>query len=110
MEIKLVSSDIELFALCRELLATLPGAPGVLSQVTTETAGTDADLYIWDYHPNFAIPEQTGSSPSKHLFMVDRNDLPEFRQRVGPGAEANILLKPATRATLAAFLELAVSS
>jgi signal transduction histidine kinase len=110
MEIKLVSPDVELYELCRDLLATLPGTPGVLSQVTTENAGTDADLYIWDYHPKFAIPEQTGPSPSKHLFMVDRNDLPEFRQRAGAGAEANILLKPATRSTLAAFLGLAVSS
>ncbi len=44
--------------------------------------------------------------PLKHLFLVNRADLAEFRQR-GNTIEANILLKPVTRSTLGAFLELA---
>jgi two-component system, OmpR family, phosphate regulon sensor histidine kinase PhoR len=46
---------------------------------------------------------------SKHLFLVHRKDLANFRESVAP-AEANILLKPATRATLSAFLGLAAAS
>ena len=42
-------------------------------------------------------------------FLVHRKDLAEFRRRTGP-AEATILLKPITRATLSAFLGLAVAS
>ena len=47
-------------------------------------------------------------SPSKHLFLVNRKDLASFRSRAS--VDAHILLKPVTRATLAAFLGLAVSA
>src|SRR5437868_10317967 len=48
-------------------------------------------------------------SHSRHLFLIQRNDVARLNQNLG-GAEANILLKPVTPATLSAFLGLAVSA
>src|SRR5262245_3958886 len=108
MNIKLVSKDSELCQLCREIVAELPGQASVLS--AAEYSGNEsADLYIWDFQPNRSIPERLDQGHSKHLFIVHRKDLASF-QKKNVAAEANILLKPVTRATLATFLGLAVSS
>jgi len=55
------------------------------------------------------LPEHALSSSSKHLFLVSRKALAEFRARTSD-ADTTILLKPATRTTLSAFLSLAVSA
>src|SRR5262245_31248913 len=108
MNIKLVSKDSELCQLCREIVAELPGQASVLS--AAEYSGNEsADLYIWDFQANRSIPERLDQGHSKHLFIVHRKDLASF-QKKNVAAEANILLKPVTRATLATFLGLAVSS
>jgi signal transduction histidine kinase len=109
MNIKLVSEDGELYKLCREILAESAGEqPWTITAVPANDAWKDADLHIWDFQPNVVIPDYVGRRPSKHLFLVDRKDLASFRENTGAG-ESNILLKPVTRATLSAFLDLAFS-
>ncbi len=57
----------------------------------------------------FLIPEQINWAPAKHLFLVHREDLAGFGARTET-QETNILLKPFTRVTLAAFLGMGVSA
>jgi signal transduction histidine kinase len=108
MYVKLVSEDRDLYKLCRESLAEIPGHNWDVSAIGSQEHDDGSDLWLWDYHPAMALPEFTTHSPSKHLFLVHRKDLADFRSRAS--AEAHILLKPVTRATLAAFLGLAVSA
>ncbi len=108
MYVKLVSQDPELYKLCRESLAEIPGRNWNISAIASQADDDGSDLWLWDYHPAMVLPEFCTHSPSKHLFLVHRKDLAGFRGRVS--AETHILLKPVTRATLAAFLGLAVSA
>jgi signal transduction histidine kinase len=108
MYVKIVSEDPELYKLCRESLAEIPGHNWNVSAVASQEDDDGSDLWLWDYHPAMALPEYATHSPSKHLFLVHRKDLAGFRSRAS--ADAHILLKPVTRATLAAFLGLAVSA
>ena len=108
MNVKIVSEDLDLCKLCREILAGIAGHLWNLSVVSADHAGEEADLYVWDFQPHAALPP-IHFSWSKHLFLVHRKDLARFRQQ-SENAEAHILLKPVTRATLAAFLGLAVSA
>src|SRR5438093_1397161 len=105
MNIQLVSKDSELCRLCREVLAELPGR-SALSVVDLEDVRTGADAYIWDFEPNLPIPEVMDQNRSRRLFLVHRKDLAALQDETV--AEGNILLKPVTRATLAAFLEMAI--
>src|SRR2546430_1588366 len=98
MDIQLVSQDLELCRLCREVLAELPGS-SALSAVAVEDLQTGADLHIFDFEPSLLIPQV---DRSKCVFLVDRKDLPAFDEIAG---ETNILLKPVTRVALAIFLE-----
>ncbi len=109
MDVTLVSEDRDLYKLCREILAEIPGQQWTISAVAAQEAGTGSNLYLWDFQPQMALPVQTALRPSKHLFLVHRKDLAAFREMTGASA-TNILLKPVTRATLRAFLGLAVSA
>jgi signal transduction histidine kinase len=109
MEIRLVSGDSELFALCREVLSEIPGRASTLSTAPPENVRPGADLYIWDFDPEFPIPDQILQSGSTHLFLIDRKDLSDFPVNM-VHAGPMILLKPLTRATLSSFLGLALSS
>jgi len=109
MDVKLVSRDRDLYKLCCEILAEIPGLEWTVTVVDSESGKGESNLYVWDFHPNALLPEYLHGSMSRHLFLVSRKDLLEFRQKVRQ-ADANILLKPVTRPTLAAFLGLAVSS
>ena len=108
MNVKLVSEDRDLYKLCRESLAEIPGHNWDVSAIGSQEHDDGSDLWLWDYHPAMALPEFTTHSPSKHLFLVHRKDLAGFRSRAS--VDAHILLKPVTRATLGAFLGLAVSA
>jgi two-component system phosphate regulon sensor histidine kinase PhoR len=77
--------------------------------VEPEAVSGASDLCVWDFQPLLPLPEAVVSNATKHLFLVHRKDLAAFRDRI-EASEANILLKPVTRATLAAFLVLAVST
>jgi signal transduction histidine kinase len=109
MFVKLISSDQDLYKQCRETLEEIPGHNCSLSAGDSIGGDLTADLYLWDFSPNLLVPTPIHGSPARHLFLVHKKDLSEFRRRTGP-AEATILLKPVTRATLSAFLGLAVAS
>lgn len=109
MDILLISQDKDLYKLCREILAEIPGQEVTVKVADSDGTGSDPALCIWDFQPQTALPPHVHSSPSKHLFLVSRKDLPDFRQQT-ESIETNILLKPVTRATLSAFLSLAVSA
>jgi signal transduction histidine kinase len=111
MTIQLISTDPELYKLCREILAESSelGPSCALSAASPDGPWREADLYIWDFHPNLVIPEHVNWNPLRHIFLVDRKDLPAFHECTGV-AESNALLKPATRTTLATFLTHFVSS
>jgi signal transduction histidine kinase len=105
MVVRLASADTDLYQLCRETLAELPEQHRTL----VLQGGEAADLTIWDYSPGFEFPPESSLAPAQHLFLVHRNNLKEFR-RVAPVAEATILLKPVTKASLLTFIQQAVAA
>src|SRR5215472_5922158 len=109
MLVKLISSDQELCRQCREMLEELPPHDCTLLAADEPETDLTADLYLWDFSRNLLLPTPIHRNPSRHLFLVHRKDLPEFRRQTG-SAEATVLLKPVTKATLSAFLGLAVAS
>jgi signal transduction histidine kinase len=111
IEIRLVSTDAELLKLCREILADIPSLGRLCNLVAVSPAEgwSDADLQIWDFDPNVPLPNLLDWSPLRHLFLVDRGQLPALHESAGI-AEASVLLKPVTRTTLESFLVPAVSA
>jgi signal transduction histidine kinase len=103
--INLVSVDRSVYDLCIEVLATLP-VSGWMASPSSQYDGT-ADLHVWNYQPDVAIPD--GINPSQHIFLVSRSDLTSFRERIGiPGV--NVILKPVSRVALSSQLALAISA
>jgi signal transduction histidine kinase len=109
MDVKLVSRDRELYKLCSDIMAEIPGQQWTVTMVDSDTGKGDSSLYIWDFQPNTPLPDDLEGNTSRYLFLVSRKDLPDFRHKVRE-SDANILLKPVMRATLAAFLGMAISS
>lgn len=108
-EIGLVSSDVELTKLLREVLEEIREPRCNLSIAGPEAAENQSNLVLWDYEPGAPLPTSAHFRASRHLFLVNLKHLGEFRQKM-PTAEVNILLKPVTRNTLRASLGLAVSA
>src|SRR3954464_14074189 len=109
VDVCLIAEDAELYRLCRESLADIPGHQwNIVVAASREEEDDGSDICLWDYQPTMAVPAYTEANPSRHLFLVNRKDLGGFRTKVQ--SDAHILLKPVTRATLAAFLGLAVSA
>jgi signal transduction histidine kinase len=108
MDAQLISQDRDLYKLCREILADFPGLQWTVTLVDQQNVGKESGLYIWDFQPDTLLPERLNGHTAKHLFLVNRRDLLDFRRKL-PEADPNILLKPVTRATLTAFLGLAIS-
>ena len=106
MRVQLISEDREVARLCGEILQEFPSQECRL--VTGERAEPDHDVWIWDYQAGFELPDHMDWAPSKHLFLVHRKEIAEFR-KASPHPGAAIVLKPVTRASLAAFLTHAVS-
>jgi signal transduction histidine kinase len=84
--------------------------PSILLSITDGAANIEnySDVYIWDFEPGLDIsPSLHASEAKRHLFFVQRKDLPTFRENV-PRPGVGILLKPVARPVLEAFLENAV--
>jgi signal transduction histidine kinase len=109
MNVRLVSQDGDLYKLCREILSEFPGRDSHLFGPTAENGPSNTDLHIWDFQSNGDLPSEFDQGLSRHLFLVHRKDVARFHERLGR-TDTNILLKPLTRATLSAFLGLAVSA
>jgi signal transduction histidine kinase len=107
MNVTVVSRDRELYRLCCDILGEVTQQNWTISVVEPEQVSCPADLYLWDLQ---SAPIPAGLKPdSAHLFLVNRKDLARFRAEAEP-LNPNILLKPVTRATLTAFLGLAVAA
>lgn len=65
-----------------------------------------SDVYIWDFEPGLDFPGNLDRLESKrHLFLVQRQDLPTLRHYVTQRPGSAILLKPVAWPVLEAFLE-----
>jgi signal transduction histidine kinase len=107
MNVTLISRDKELHRLCRDILADLTKQNCTLSVVEPEEAPHNADLYLWDLQPS-TLPARFPGNSATHLCLVSRKDLP-LQMQFGI-LNPSILLKPVTRATLTAFLTLAIAA
>jgi len=108
MNITLISRDKELYRLCRDVLTEVTKQNWTLSIAGSEETPTSADLYIWDLQRP-SLPTGLQSAAATHLCLIGRKDLPALRAQWQP-CTPNILLKPVTRATLTAFLGLAITA
>ncbi len=106
----MISKDEELTRVCRDILGASHQNRWELWLEEPLGPHSDADLHIWDFQPDQRLPENSidWKQAKKHLFLVHRKDLGKFREEVL--REAHILLKPVTRAALAAFVEQAGAS
>jgi signal transduction histidine kinase len=94
MQICLISGDDKL----RSLVSELSG-PNFRTVAPGQTP-PESDFIIWDVQEGFVV----GSLPSgRHLFLTDRQQVASLAQQLGDQT-AYIVLKPANRATLEAFL------
>jgi signal transduction histidine kinase len=108
MEITLISCDKELLRLCRDILPEVAEQSWTISAVDADRVPSHSDLYLWDLTPAATLSRFVVGT-STHLYLVNRKDVSSMRKQ--PGLfHANILLKPVTGATLAAFLSLAFSN
>jgi len=107
MNVALISRDKDLYRLCRDILADVTKENWTLSAVEPEETPHNADLYLWDLQPSI-FPAEFPNSSATHLCLVSRKDLP-LPAQLG-GSNPSILLKPVTRATLTAFLTLAIAA
>lgn len=108
MNVNLISTDRELLGLCRSIMEALPGQDWTISAAPLEAA-READVCLWDIPAGAQFPPDLKPHVSNHLFLVHRGDLPRFQKQF-QGADAKILLKPITRATLEVFLAQAVAA
>jgi signal transduction histidine kinase len=109
MDLRIVSHDEGLQALCREVLSEFPGRHWHVFTHEAASAVSITEFYIWDFQADTVLPDNADQTLSNQLFLIHRNDLAILRQRLGT-SEAYVLLKPVTRATLSIFLGLAVSA
>src|SRR5690348_12127185 len=109
MEIRLVSQGDGLQRLCREVTAALPLRNCTLS-VVEKNPDNDADFWIWDFQPGLSLPVDVQRNTSKHLFILDFQDLDSFVREAASLRHVNLLLKPVSRTMLTAFLQLALSA
>lgn len=116
MNLILFSRDLSLYRLCREILSDITEPHCTISredpgrgEIGSGFPDRTADIFVWDLEAEDSYPDLPAKDSATHLFLVTRKDLSEFRARM-KDAGGNILLKPATRATLTAFISLAVVS
>jgi hypothetical protein len=109
MNVQLVSRDVELFAVCREILDKIDELDSNLTNSSPSTPLPEADLYIWDSPGREDLPPIADQSFSKHVFLLNRNEVTEFQDSLG-SAEAAVLLKPVSRSCLSGFLRHAAST
>src|SRR6185503_13985780 len=110
MHIQLVSTDKQLYKLCRETLSGFQGKDWTLNAGgAPEPGAPEADLCIWDCDSDVALPTHLDlEQERKNIFLVSRKKMAALRDRM-PMAAVAILLKPVNKATLRAFLEHALA-
>jgi signal transduction histidine kinase len=110
MHIIVISADQELHQLCRDVLNEFSNLDWQMTVATPPDCPPEADFYIWDDHGRVTPLPHLDPSWSRHLFVVHRDEIARSRVLPEKGSCAAILLKPVTRACLAAFLGMAASA
>jgi len=110
MHIQLVSTDKQLYKLCRETLSGFRGEEWTLNLGAAGGPGeATPDLFLWDCDSDVELPRELDfDQERKNIFLVSRKKMGAVRERF-PLAAVAILLKPVHKATLRAFLEHAVA-
>jgi signal transduction histidine kinase len=109
MTIRLISRDKQLFRLCQEILAELPGERWRLTGAARREEHAPADICLWDFDQNADLPADLDfEQEQRNIFLVHRKQLGAIRDRL-PLAAVPILLKPVNKAALRAFLEHALA-
>ena len=109
MKVILISHDSELLGTCREILTKYEDLDWRLTTSEPGTTPAAADLYIWDGAAAIDRNLEIERPFSRHLFLLHQREVAEFQENLG-AVGAPILLKPVTRACLAAFMEFAASA
>jgi len=110
MQIKLVSDDSDLCKLCAEIVTEIArDRPCSFSTASIESLRENpGDLNILDFELKAPLSEGIDWNCSNLIVLAHRRDLAEVKKLIG--FEANVVLKPATRSTLSAFLCFAISN
>jgi signal transduction histidine kinase len=103
MEICLNTRDIKLRELCSDIFGQFINQNWTITICEGPQSLPRADLYIWDFESDITLPDTAEWRCGAKLFLVHRMDLALFRKRC-PSPQLGILLKPVTRANLAAFI------
>lgn len=98
MKICVVSGERRIERLVREVVQTFPGAEYECA-ARPDDEKVVADLYIRDYVSAESIPRDPEASGEASLFLVDREHLTAFHERVG-NVRVSVLLKPVTKSVL----------
>lgn len=102
-----MSDDPELLTICQRAADEIAGQEFRVVR-GTDPAQTGADIFLWDWELKPESSPKPSGGLRQHLFLVHRNELAGFQKEV-PNAEARVLLKPVTQATLRVFLSQAIS-
>jgi signal transduction histidine kinase len=103
VKINLVSGDDRIRRLCQEVISDFIGGTCTLHIATEAWQECDADLFVWDTGRGVRSAFQPKAAEQwRHLFLVERAALGQFSGVEGY-PEVNIVLKPVTKPTLAAF-------
>ena len=102
VKVDLLSKDVSLLALCRDIAQESPAVAWnfLLRERCPELP--EGDISLWDYKRGDHIP-QHASWGTRSFVLVGSSDLADFR-RTYPHAEAGLILKPVTRAVLRAVM------
>jgi len=109
MKVILISHDSDLLSTCREILTKYEDLDWRLTTAEPGTTPAAADLYIWDGAATIDRNLEIERPFSRHLFLLHQREVAEFQDNLGT-VGAPILLKPVSRACLAAFMEFAASA
>jgi signal transduction histidine kinase len=110
VRVRLVSKDLCLYGICREVLESLQDCNWDFGRLPLWQPGLDADLWIWDCDSDKGFPpESRPREVHKIIFVLDSNKIVLYRDLL-PVEAARILLKPVRPNLLQAILEQMIPS
>jgi signal transduction histidine kinase len=107
MRVTLATAERHLFDLCVDVLVECYPQSYELSLVYPDSPLPQADVYIWDYDDGLDIENRLDSSrPPYHIVVLDAQYLGKFKAAIQSGTM--VVLKPATKGALSAWLGQAI--
>lgn len=109
LRLAVVSNDRDLAVLCQQTLAEANRSNWLVHLVRADEQPDGFDLYAWDFKPGMHVMNGIFERElHRHLFLVRRNALNDFRAEVR-NPLAMVVLKPVSRAILRTMLTRAIS-